>query len=214
VPVSPLIFLNGQASGLLPTTKTLPSLTFTIPGGASNALVDSSTMYVVGQCLAGENLVNDLPACASSGNPTSGLITGMLTVVNLANNSVGTATSISDGVPMGPSRLIEADDNTLWIGMTKCTNGARAANNLPYGCLTMYNTSTQTVTMLESYIGDLTGIASVTGLSKIYVAQGGQVYIYKTTDGSSINNQYVTVAGTAMDVAYMDAITDGNNTVY
>ena len=85
---------------------------------------------------------------------------------------------------------------------------------LPDGCLTMYNTSTNSVTMLESYLGDLTGIAAVTTLHKVYVAQGGQVYIYSTVDGSSIDNQYVTVTGTASDVAYMDAVTDGNNTVY
>jgi hypothetical protein len=48
----------------------------------------------------------------------------------------------------------------------------------------------------------------------VYVAQGGQVYIFHTTDGSSINNQYVTVAATASDVAFMDAHTDGDNTVY
>ena len=40
------------------------------------------------------------------------------------------------------------------------------------------------------------------------------MYIYSTTDGSSIDNQYVTVTGTAYDVAYMDAITDADNTVY
>jgi hypothetical protein len=40
------------------------------------------------------------------------------------------------------------------------------------------------------------------------------VYINRTTDGSSIDNQYVTVTGTAYDVAYMDGLTDGNNTVY
>jgi hypothetical protein len=98
--------------------------------------------------------------------------------------------------------------------MTKCINGVRAATGQPYGCLTMYNTSTNTVTLLESYLGDLTGIASVDGLHKIYVAQGGQVYIYSTTDGAAIDNQYVTVTGTAYDVAYMDAISDSNNTVY
>ena len=38
--------------------------------------------------------------------------------------------------------------------------------------------------------------------------------IYSTKDGSSIDNQYVTVTGTAYDVAYMDAITDTDNTVY
>ena len=110
--------------------------------------------------------------------------------------------------------MLLADDNTLWIGMTKCNNGERFAKGKPYGCLTMYNTSTNSVTMLEPYLGDLTGIAGVIGLHKVYVAQGGQVYIYHTTDGSSINNQYVTVTGTASDVAYMDGHTDADNTVY
>jgi hypothetical protein len=78
----------------------------------------------------------------------------------------------------------------------------------------MFNTTTNTVDLLEPFLGDATGIAAVTGLHKIYVAQGGQVYIYKTTDGSSIDNQYVTVTGTAWDVAYMDGLTDSNNSVY
>jgi hypothetical protein len=45
----------------------------------------------------------------------------------------------------------------------------------------------------------------VTGLHKIYSVQGGQVYIESTKDGTAIDNQYVTVTGTAYDVAYMDA---------
>ena len=110
--------------------------------------------------------------------------------------------------------MILADDNTLWIGMTKCNNGERIKTGQAYGCLTMFNTSNNSVTMLEPYQGDLTGIAAVDGLHKVYVAQGGQVYIFHTTDGSSINNQYVTVTGTASDVAFMDAHSDGNNTVY
>jgi hypothetical protein len=195
LPVNPLIFLVGQSSGLLPTTGSIPNIP--VPGGASNALVVSSTMYVVGQQPQAD-----------------GLYSGNLTVVNLTNNTAGSPTSISDGAPAGPSRILEADDNTLWIGMTKCTNGERYARGLPYGCLTMYNTSTNTVTLIEPYQGDLTGIAAVTGLHKVYVAQGGQVYIYHTVDGSAINNQYVTVTGTASDVAYIDGLSDGNNTVY
>ena len=141
---------------------------------------------------------------------------GNLTVVNLGTNKVVSSVSISDGQPGAMSRMIEADDNTLWIGMTGCTTGVRFATGASggYGCLTMYNTSTSTVTLIEPYIGDATGIAAVTGLHKIYTAEGGQVYIYSTKDGSSIDNQYVTVTGTAYDVAYMDAITDADNTVY
>jgi len=195
LPVGPMIFLPNQQSGQLPKTGTITNIP--VPGGASNALVDVSTMYVVGQ----------------QPQP-DGLFTGNLTVIDLNSNTAGTPTSISDGAPGAVSRMIEADDSTLWIGMTKCTNGERYAKGLPYGCLTMYNTSTKSVTMIENYLGDLTGIASVTGLHKVYVAQGGQVYIYSTTDGRAFDNQYVTVTGTAYDVAYMDGLTDGNNTVY
>jgi hypothetical protein len=195
LPVNPIIFQVGQGSGKLPTTGNIP--TIPIPGGASNALVTTSTMYVVGQALQPD-----------------GLFTGNLTVVNLASNTAGSPVSISDGAPGAPSRIILADDNTLWVGMTKCTNGERYAKGLPYGCLTMFNTSTNTVTLLEPYQGDLTGIADVEGLHKVYVAQGGQVYIYHTTDGMALNNQFVTVTGTAYDVAYIDGTTDANNTVY
>ena len=200
LPVGPMIYLINQASGKLPTNATLASSKISIPGGASNALVDSSTLYVVGQK---PQLVGGLT-----------LFAGNLTVVNLSNNTAGSAIAISDGAPGAPSRMLEADNNTLWIGMTKCNNGVRAATGLVYGCLTMYNTSSGSVTLLEPYLGDATGIAAVTGLNKIYTTEGGQVYIYSTVDGTAFDNQYVTVTGTAFDVAYMDATTDANNTVY
>jgi hypothetical protein len=212
VPVAPLIFLLGQPSGLLPCnlpavapcpdSGAAPMANIPIPGGASNALVDSSTMYVVGQqpqVVQGQTLY-----------------AGNLTVVNLSSKTAGAPVAISDGQPGAISRILEADDSTLWIAMTGCTTGVRYAANPTsgYGCLTMYNTSTNKVVLLEPYLGDATGIAAVTGLHKLYTAEGGQVYIYSTKDGSSIDNQYVTVTGTAYDVAYMDAITDGDNTVY
>lgn len=195
LPVAPMIFPPNQQSGKLPSTGAVT--TISIPGGASNALIEGTTMYVVGQQLQ-----------------TDGLFAGNLTLVNLNTNTAAAATAISDGAPGAASRMIIADDNTLWIGMTKCTNGERYAKGLPYGCLTMYDTSSKAVKMLEPFLGDATGIAAVTSLHKVYVVEGGQVYIYSTRDGSSINNQYVTVTGTAYDVAYMDALTDSNNTVY
>ena len=211
LPTAPLIYLLGQQSGLLPcnsapcaNTKATALTNIPVPGGASNALVDGTLMYVVGQQLMPD-----------------GYFGGHLTRVNLSTNTVVPTTtsspnpvSISDGEPGAVSRMLEADDNTLWIAMTKCTTGERFNNNLPYGCMTMFNTSTNTVTTLLPYIGDATGIAGVQGLHKIYSAQGGQVYINSTVDGTSIDNQYVTVTGTAFDVAYMDATTDADNTVY
>ena len=106
-----MIYLVGQASGTLPTSAALTAATLAIPGGASNALVDSSTLYVVGQA----------PQQVSGQT----LFAGYLTKVNLTSNSASAQVAISDGLPGAPSRMIEADDNTLWIAMTKCNN-ARA----------------------------------------------------------------------------------------
>ena len=210
-PVAPLIYITGKASGVLPTATSTPNAQCgtvnlvagctPILGGASNALIASPTLYVVGQ--------QQMP---------DGLWSGQLTVVNLPSGSATNLTpaaqvGISDGAPGATSRMILADDNTLWIGMTNCINGERASKNQPYGCLTMVNTTTNAATLLP-YNGDATGIAAVTGLHKIYTAEGGQVYIYSTVNGTSIDNQYVTVVGTAYDVAYMDALSDDNNTVY
>jgi len=195
LPVAPMIFLTGQQSGTLPLTGAIQ--TIPVPGGASNALVTGSTMYVVGQQLMPD-----------------GLFTGNLTSLNLSTNTAGNPISISDGAAGGVSRILLGDDNTLWIGMTKCNNGERFATGQPYGCLTMFNTANNTVTLLEPYLGDATGIAHIESYHKMYAVQGGQVYIYSTKDGSAINNQYVTVTGTAWDVAFLDAASDSDNTVY
>ena len=106
----------------------------------------------------------------------------------------------------------------LWIGSSQCESGetykkAQATGGSNYGCLTMFNTSTNAVT-LDSYKGDATGIASVSGLDKVYTAEGGQVFIYNTADMSERDNSNVEVTGTASDVAYMDAPSDANNTDY
>ena len=207
LPVAPLLMAQIQQSGLLPCNSapcanpaSLPMASFSVPGGASNALVDGTIMYVVGQ-----------KPQVISGQTYYG---GNLSIVNLTNNTVAKTTAITDGQPGQLTKIVEADDNTLWIGMKGCTNGVRSVTGLTVGCLTMYNTSTNTVTMQEPYIGDATGIAAVLGLHKVYTAEGGQVYIYSTINGASIDNQYVAVTGTAMDVAFMDAVTDADNTYY
>ncbi len=216
LPTGPMVFQLGQQSGNFPKAGNIPTLA--IPGGATNALMNGSTMYVVGQCPVAPT--GAAPTCLPAVTSDS-VFAGNLTIVDLnqftTTNTTYTAPapiSISDGAPAAPSRILMADDSTLWIGMTKCTNGWRYANGQPYGCLTMFNTSSNSVTLLEPYQGDLTGIADVEGLHKIYVAEGGQVHIYRTTDGNELDNQYVTVTGTAYDVAYMDAKSDTNNTVY
>jgi hypothetical protein len=195
LPVAPIIIQSGQQAGSLPKQSAM--VTIPVPGGASNALVDSGTLYVMGQ--------EKMP---------DGYFGGHLTAINLATNKAGNPIAVSDSSPGQPTKMILADDSTLWLGGVRCTEGERYNNNEAYGCLTMVDSATNTVTLIEPFQGDLNGIAAVTGLHKIYIAEGGQIYIYSTKDGSAINNFYVTVQGTAHDVAYMDAITDTDNTDY
>jgi hypothetical protein len=170
-----------------------------IPNGATNAIFSGNTLYVSGQQL----------------QSSSGLYEGFLTVLNTPSNTITGTYSISDGTH---NRMVFADDDTLWIGSSGCDNGVRyqqaqAGADIQFGCMTMFNTSTNTVTV-GPYQGDGTGVAAVLGLHKVYTTEGGQIYIYKTTDMSSLDNSNVTIAGTAIDVAYMDAATDGDNTSY
>jgi hypothetical protein len=198
IPLTSASFNSGAAgpAGIaLQGTKFIP-----VPGGATNALFDGDTLYVAGQQLV----------------PADNLFTGELTTVNTETGTVSTPVPISDGTH---GRMVLADDNTLWIGSTGCQGGerykqAQEGMNTPYGCMTMFNTSTGTVTAVESYKGDGTGIAAVTGLSKVYTAEGGQVYIYNTTTGAAIDNTNVTQQGDVVDVAYMDAPDDSDNSWY
>jgi hypothetical protein len=78
----------------------------------------------------------------------------------------------------------------------------------------------------QYYYGSLTGICWVQNFYKVYTAYGGQIHAFYTglspnpiqetqqedanggPPGSEINNYNITVQGTVLDVAYMDAETN------
>jgi hypothetical protein len=194
LPVAGIIIQSG--SPIPPGAPTTVTATVPVPGGDTDAIQNANLLY-----LAGQQLQPD------------GYFAGNLSILDTNAKQVTGKYSISDGTHL---KMLFADDNTLWVGSQLCTQGERyhqgATTNL--GCLTMFNTSSNSVTMIDSYKGDATGIAAVTGLSKVYTAEGGQVYIYNTTTGAAMDNSQVTVVGTAYDVAYMDAPSDDNNTTY
>jgi hypothetical protein len=182
-----------------------------VPGGVTTAISDGTTLYA-----AGQKLMPD------------GLFAGNLTTISLANNTVTGTYSISDG---NHSKLLFADDNTLWIGSQFCATGERFKLKQNYNCLTRFDLTGKTASVLPAvdptkstsavpypnqdenqyYYGSLTGICWVQTFHKVYTAYGGQVHAFNTADGSEINNQYITVQGTALDVAYLDALTDSAN---
>jgi hypothetical protein len=61
------------------------------------------------------------------------------------------------------------------------------------------------------YYGSLTGLCWVQLYGKVYTAYGGQIHAFNTIDGSERNNYNITVQGTVLDVAYMDALTNSAN---
>ncbi|MDE1177576.1 MAG: hypothetical protein PW789_13380 [Edaphobacter sp.] len=182
-----------------------------VPGGATVALSDGSTLYVAGQQLQ-----------------TDGLFAGNLTTIDEASKTVTGTYSISDG---NHSKLLFADNNTLWIGSQSCATGERAAKKQNYNCLTRFDRTAKTAAIVPAvdptnsassvpypnsnenqyYYGDLTGICWVQNQFKVYSAYGGQIHAFNTTDGSEINNSQITVQGTALDVAYLDALTNDAN---
>jgi hypothetical protein len=90
----------------LPVANPIP-----IPGGVTDALSDGTTLYLSGQQL-------------QASGPYAGLFAGNLTLLNLSSYTAGAPVSISDGTH---TRMLFADNNTLWIGSSQCSTGVRAA---------------------------------------------------------------------------------------
>ena len=219
--VNPLSPSAPSPMETLPVANPIP-----IPGGVTAAVADGTYLYLSGQRLQ-----------------ASGLFAGNLTLLNLSTYAVSAPISISDGTH---TKMLLADDNTLWIGASQCASGVRAAlaatgnttQAANTNCLTMVTlngttsptaqiipavsaTTTNPVTVPYPntnqnlyYYGSLTGICWVQNYHKVYTAYGGQIHAF-TTDttslgpaGSEINNANITIQGTVLDVAYIDAETN------
>ncbi len=202
-------------NNVIPSSPTQPNpmiANVPVPGGVTAAISDGTTLY-----LAGQQLQPD------------GLFEGFLSTMNQTTNTITGKYPISDGTH---SKMLFADNNTLWIGSQYCATGEHQKLGQNYNCLTMVVLggatlspqiipkvtpgSTPTVPYPNQnkdqyYYGSLTGICWVQNYNKVYTAYGGQVHVFNTADGSEINNQLVAVQGTALDVAYMDALTDDAN---
>jgi hypothetical protein len=221
-------------NNVIPTSPVQPSpqiANVLVPGGVTEALSDGTTLYMAGQSL---NVVGANGTTIGSANP-QGLFGGYLTTMSQATNKITGAYSISDG---SHSKMLFADNNTLWIGSQYCATGVRQYNGVNYNCLTRAVLSGNPAAPIAStpqivpnvtpgsatavvpypnqnnnqwYYGSLTGICWVQNYNKVYTAYGGQVHVFSTVDGSEIDNTYVAVQGTALDVAYLDALSDGAN---
>jgi hypothetical protein len=214
---------------LIPTSVPYPAVvtkTIPIPGGVTDALSDGTNLYLAGQQLQPDGLFAGFETTLP-----------LATLVPAAPVSIsdGTHTKMIFGddntLWIGSSSCANGERYSLFAA----GNTTQAAN---YNCLTRAVLPTSTTPLTAAvvpavnqgsatvaavpvpyenqnedpyYYGSLTGICWVQGLHKMYTAYGGQVHAFETATGTEINNQYITVQGTALDVAYMDANTDTAN---
>lgn len=211
--LTPMQITNYDSTGVAQTTN-IPLTYNGLLGGATVGLSDGSTLYVAGQTLMPD-----------------GLFTGTLTTIDPSTNKVTGLYSLQDGYDISDgthTKLLFADNNTLWIGSQLCASGERQKNKVNYNCLTRFDRTANTSSIVPNvnpaagtptvpnpndnqdpyYYGSLTGLCWVQGYGKVYTAYGGQVHFFYTADGSEGDNFYVTVQGVALDVAYPDAATN------
>lgn len=163
--------VNPLSAGAPSPLQTLPVANpVPIPGGVTDAIADSSYLY-----LAGQQLQNN------------GLFAGNLTLLNLTTDKIDHTYSISDGTH---TRMIFGDYNTLWIGSSQCTNGVRAALAAAGGTTQAANTNCLTrFTTGSTYAGGSNAVLPSWAANTAY-AVGQQI-----TDGTNV--EVVQTAGTS-----------------
>jgi hypothetical protein len=159
----------------LPVANPIP-----IPGGATAALSDGTNLYISGQSL-------------QSSGAYSGLFGGNLTLLNLSSYTAGAPISISDGTH---TKMLFADNNTLWIGSSACSSGVRAAvaqTELSsqgytdqagnYNCLTKVNlgSSTPTATIIPAVVQS--NVSTTTAVTVPYPNDDQNLYYYGSLTG-------------------------------
>jgi hypothetical protein len=214
---------------VIPTSLPYPTVvTKTIPiaGGVTDALSDGTNLYLAGQQLQPDGLFagfeTTLPLATFVPAAPVSISDGTHTKLLFGDDN--TLWIGSTACANGERHALFAAGNTTQAANYNCLTRAilpTSTTPLTAAVVPAVNQGSATVTAVPVpyenqnedpyYYGSLTGICWVQGLHKVYSAYGGQVHAFKTADGSEINNQFITVQGTVLDVAYMDANTDTAN---
>jgi len=78
------------------------------------------------------------------------------------------------------------------------------------GCLSIFNTSAHTVTIVPPCgtscggLNDVTGMTNITGRTVVYVVEGGELHIYDATTDTLQTNPEVDTTGRSWDVVSPD----------
>jgi hypothetical protein len=139
-----------------------------------------------------------------AGTP-AGSSQGTLQIIDTNALTAGAPIAITNGLH---TLMTMTSNNRLYIGASNCTIGT-ATNNQVAGCLTIFNTSTQAVTVpLESSLRqnfNVTGMQPISGRNIIYVCQGGELDFFDITlDAVSPSVTQQDVIGNAFGVVQID----------
>ena len=189
------------------------TITGTIPvNGATDAWLNGSNLYVVGTG------TSTGPLCSSLTNPinpkTAATYCGTLDIVDVTTrtdpyyNNPAKEIAIPDGYH---DRMDFTSNGQLFIGSFGCTNVGNINNPVGEvrGCLAIYNTVTNAL-VIPPDNGDVGGFQGFTTRYREYVAEGGNLRVYDTTqDILFINPQYlptgsIDVIGFVGDVKAID----------
>jgi hypothetical protein len=156
-----------------------------VPGGATMALLSSSTLYV-------------------AGNDAAAPPVGHLTVVDTSAMTAGAPVVISDGYHW---KMGLGSNNKLFIGSKNCTN-ARCLTVFDTGSSSVFIEQQDSTNPSSPGFGDVKGIAPITGRPRVYLAQGsvnGEIRIFDTTTGLPLPQiQQLDAVGNVEDVVLVD----------
>lgn len=196
---------GGTAAGVSPLDVSSIAVNQSVPAGppfsvtaATYGALFGSTLYVAGSA----------PSNAGSCSNTSNSC-GTLSVIAIANGTLQliNQVSITDGYH---NRMAVTADNQVFIGARGCTNlTVPPGGNNPgasFGCLSLFNLARNpSSALIGPDLGDVTGIAPVTGRSEVYVIQNGELRLWDTTtDALRLPQFQLDLVGNAVDVKIVD----------
>ncbi len=173
-------------TGALGQTLLLPT------GGATYGVLFGSTLYVAGNA----------PAPASPCSNTTANTCGALSVITISNGNLQLANTVA--IPDGyHNKMAVTADNQVFTGSRGCTNVTTSTTT--FGCLALYNPKNPNSAIIGTDLGDVTGIAPVTGRTEVYVVQNGELRIWDTTLDALRPGQFqLDLIGRPVDVKIVD----------
>jgi DNA-binding beta-propeller fold protein YncE len=165
------------------------TITNTIPvNGATYAFLSGSTLYVAGLGTTTGPLCSSLTN--SINHSTAATYCGTLDIIDLNTmtdpyyNNPAMEIAIPDGFH---DQMDLSVNGQLFVGSIACQNIGDVGNpsGEVRGCLAIYNTTNNTVTIPPDN-GDVDGLQSFTSRYVEYVAEGGNLRVYNTTNGYDV----------------------------